>query len=169
MFINIYLSSKNYTSLNTFVRFFFKITKTKQIKASAFLVQHSKPRLIKKFSVLKSPHVNKKAQDQFEFHVYKKQLSFYSFQGLKFLMVLKQIQRKLFADVKIKIGFVFNDSKLQKKVQKKFNPNKIVLTKNKANELSSKFHLQLLDMYGEFHLKSTTIQSLDSSVGRAKD
>ena len=154
MFINIYLSSKNHTSLNTFVRFFLKITRTKQIDASAFLVQHSKPRLIKKFSVLKSPHVNKKAQDQFEFRVYNKQLSLYSLQGLKLLRVLKQIQHKLFADVKIKVGFVFNDSKLQKKVRKKFNPNKIVLTKNQANESSSKFHLQLLDMYGEFHFKN---------------
>ena len=155
MFINIYLSSKNYTSLNTFVRFFFKITKTRQIDASAFLVQHSKPRLTKKFSVLKSPHVNKKAQDQFEFRVYNKQLSLYSFQSLKLLKVLKQIQHKLFADVKIKVGFVFNDSKLKKKVRKKFNPNKIVLTKNKANESFSKSHLQLLDMYGEFHFKTT--------------
>ena len=154
MFINIYLSSKNRASLNTFVRFFFKITKTKQIGASAFLVQYSKPRLTKKFSVLKSPHVNKKAQDQFEFHVYNKQLSLYSFQGLKLIKVLKRIQHKLFADVKIKVGYVFNESKLKKKGWKKFNPNKVALTRNQANESFSKFHLQLLDMYGEFHFKN---------------
>ena len=154
MFINIYLSSKNYTSLNTFLRFFVKMIKNKHIKTSAFLAQHSKPRLTKKFSILKSPHVNKKAQDQFEFHVYKKQLSLYSFQGLKVLMILKRIQCKLFADVKIKVGVVFNDSKLHKKIRKNLNPNRIILKKNKVNDSLSKVYLQLLDMHGETHFKN---------------
>ena len=92
MFINIYISSKNSISLNTFLRFFLKISKNKRIKTNIYSIQHSKPKLTKKFSILKSPHVNKKAQDQFEFRVYRKQLSLYSYLGLKLLMILKKIQ-----------------------------------------------------------------------------
>jgi len=140
--------------LNTFLRFFFKISKNKQLKTNIFSVQHSKPRLTKKFSILKSPHVNKKAQDQFEFHVYRKQLSLYSFQGLKLLMILKKIQCKLFADVKIKVEFVLNESKFNTETHKKFNPNEFFLKKNKINSLSSKSYLQLLDIYGDAYFKN---------------
>ena len=154
MFINIYVSSKNSISLNTFLRFFLKISKNKQIKTNIYSIQHSKPKLTKKFSILKSPHVNKKAQDQFEFRVYRKQLSLYSYQGLKLLMILKKIQCKLFADVKIKVEFVLNENKFYKETHKKFNPNKFSLKKNKVNSLSSKSYLQFLDVYGEPYFKN---------------
>ena len=138
MFINIYISSKNSISLNTFLRFFLKISKNKRIKTNIYSIQHSKPKLTKKFSILKSPHVNKKAQDQ----------------GLKLLMILKKIQCKLFADVKIKVEFVLNENKFYKETHKKFNPNKFSSKKNKVNSLSSKSYLQFLDVYGETYFKN---------------
>jgi len=123
-----------------------KIVKT--VKSTGAIVSGPIPLPTHKriYTVLRSPHVNKKAQDQFEFRVYRKQLSLYSYQGLKLLMILKKIQCKLFADVKIKIEFVLNENKFYKETHKKFNPNKFSSKKNKVNSLSSKSYLQLLCM-----------------------
>ena len=153
MFVNIYVYSKNSVSLNTFLSFFFKVCKNKRIKTHFFSIQHSKPKLIKKFTVLKSPHVNKKAQEQFEFRVYKNQLSIYSYQNLKILTVLKKIQSRLFADVKVKVKFVFHHKKFEKEKKEKLNPNKIFSKRKCENKLKTKVYLKLLDIYGETYFK----------------
>ena len=57
------------------------------------------------FTILKSPHVNKKAQEQFEIFVFSKQLTLYSIKKLKYLFYLKKIQESLFSNVKVKIKF----------------------------------------------------------------
>ena len=75
------------------------------------------------YTVLKSPHVNKKAQEQFEYRLHKRQISFYWFQSFKMLMLLKKVQTKLFPDVKIKIRFMLNTSKIKKVSQPKIGKN----------------------------------------------
>ena len=62
MFIILSIYSKNLNSLTNFLKFFF-------------------------LSVLKSPHVNKKSQEQFEYYIYTKQLKIHVFQIAKFLTI----------------------------------------------------------------------------------
>lgn len=154
MFVNIYVYSKNYVSLKTFLNFFFKVCSNKRMKTYFVLTQHSKPKVIQKFTVLKSPHVNKKAQEQFEFCLYKNQLSIYSYQTLKLLTILKKIQAKLFADVKVKVQFVFNHKKFEKEKKEKFNPNKVFSKRKLGNTSKTNVYLKLLDIHGETHFKN---------------
>jgi len=154
MFVNIHLYSKNYLSLNAFMNFFLKFHKEKSINTNYSPVQYSKPKITKKFTVLKSPHVNKKAQEQFEYRLHKRQISFYWFQSFKMLMLLKKVQTKLFPDVKIKIRFMLNTSKIKKVSQQKLNPNNLSLVKNCEKKVKSKVYLKLLDVYGEANFKN---------------
>lgn len=158
MFVNIHVFSKNYISLKAFLNFFFKVCNTERMKTYFVLIQHSKPKVIKKFTVLKSPHVNKKAQEQFEFCLHKNQLSIYSYQNLKLLTILKKIQTTLFADIKIKVQFVFNYKKFQKEKKEKLNPNKVFSKKISENKSKTHVYLKLLDIYGENHFKNYRVK-----------
>lgn len=158
MFVNIYVYSKNYVSLKAFLNFFLKVCNHERMKMYFVLIQHSKPKAIKKFTVLKSPHVNKKAQEQFEFCLYKNQLSIYSYQNLKLLTILKKIQAKLFADIKIKVQFVFNHKKFEKEKKEKLSPNKVFSKKMSVNKSKTNVYLKLLDIHGETHFKNYRVK-----------
>lgn len=155
MFIKIYLYSKNIKSLKNFLFVLNKIKNNNTLNIKLFLNNVKKPKKITKFTVLKSPHVNKTAQEQFEFNFYFRKINLYSFQIFKFLVILKQINCMLFPDVKIKINFYFYNYHLQSKIFKKLNINKFLLNKNLhsnntiKNKLFTKYYFNLLDFYGE--------------------
>ena len=149
MFVNIFISSKNRLSLNASLIFILKSLGDIRTKTSFSAFQHSKPTTIKRITVLKSPHVNKKAQEQFESRTYKTQVSLYTAQTLKFLKILKKIQFKLFADVNIKIRVAISDRKFNFKSRKKLNPNEFFSKKKNSKKLKTNCYLKLLDMYGE--------------------
>ena len=67
MFINIYISSKNFSSIKNFINFLNVLSLSKPLKNKLFLKYLKIPSSKKVFTLLKSPHVNKTAQDQFEF------------------------------------------------------------------------------------------------------
>ena len=69
-------------------------------------------------------------------------------------MLLKKVQTKLFPDVKIKIRFMLNTSKIKKVSQQKLNPNNLSLVKNCEKKVKSKVYLKLLDVYGEANFKN---------------
>lgn len=50
----------------------------------------------KRITILKSPHVHKKAQEQFEKVIYNKQLSIYSVKNLTYLTFLKKLNLNTF-------------------------------------------------------------------------
>ena len=149
MFVNLYIYSKNFTSLNAFLVFILKIFENKLTKTFFLTFQHSKPTAVKKITILKSPHVNKKAQEQFEYRIYKTQISLHTSQMLKLLKILKRIQFKLFADVNVKLRIGVNDRKFNLKSRKRLNPNKPFLKTNHKRKLKTISYLKLLDMYGE--------------------
>lgn len=99
------------------------------MKTYFVLTQHSKPKVIQKFTVLKSPHVNKKAQEQFEFCLYKNQLSIYSYQTLKLLTILKKFKLNYLQTLKLKCNLYSIIKSLRKK-KEKFNPNKVFQKEN---------------------------------------
>ena len=102
MVIKLDLKSKNLKSLKRFLIIFNKFCSIYDGE-SMKLISNKK---IKKvlFSVLKSPHVNKTAQEQFEFKLYNTRLTIYSKYFLKILLSLKFLSRKFFSDIQFKVS-----------------------------------------------------------------
>ena len=67
-----------------------------------------KKKKIKKLTILKSPHENKTAQEQFESRVFLRQFNFCLSNSLKYLVFSKKIKNTLFPDIVFKTQFVFN-------------------------------------------------------------
>ena len=79
MFIYLKASSKDQKTLEKFVQLFSKL------EASTFVIKCLPKKKKRKFvTVLKSPHVNKTAQEQFEFRFYNKQFLINSFKPFTF-------------------------------------------------------------------------------------
>ena len=99
MLIYFYVQTKNYNSLKMFSKllltYFFK-NNVKNVKYSPL----KKKKTI--FSLLKSPHVNKTAQEQFEFKYSKRKLVISSVNFFKTLLIFKKIYSAIFFDIKIK-------------------------------------------------------------------
>jgi ribosomal protein S10 len=167
---NLIFISKNKNSVNSAFLFFLNLLSVNFKTVKKYFQKKTKKKFV---SILKSPHVNKKAQEQFETLIYSKQLSIYSIKQLKHLLFLKKIQNNLFSDVKLKIKFSINYNK-----EKKFNLNtlgpknyllklcasKNILTQKKSlnnkkklidfNLLATKKILKILDTYGELNITS---------------
>ena len=101
------ISSKNEKSLKNFLSFFFNHLKTKFNIIQKLVTTHNDKKVI---TLLKSPHVNKTAQDQFELRVFTKQVLTKSFYSEKNIIFLKKILNKLFQDISINLEFVTNKS-----------------------------------------------------------
>lgn len=95
--------SKNEKSLNNFLFFFFNSLKTKFNIIQKLVTAHNTRKVI---TLLKSPHVNKIAQEQFEIRVFSKRLLAKSFYLEKNLIFLKKILNKLFKDISISLEFI---------------------------------------------------------------
>merc|ERR1712045_574025 len=108
MFIIIDIYSKNFKSLKNFLLFFNNKNLFNKFKILTIKTDSQKP--LKNFfiTVLKSPHVNKSAQEQFEFKVYKKRLKLFVPQIFMFLTFLKKLKTNLFADIKFKLTIISN-------------------------------------------------------------
>ena len=143
-------SSKNKTSLQNFLIFI------SDFNFPLKLVANFPNKKKKKFlTVLKSPHVNKDAQDQFEFKYFSKNIIVYSNQPKLFLFVFKKILNTSFADLDIKLYSsinVFSDN--QYITNNHLNPrivkiNFINFKKTNKNFVKLTNYLELCDCYGE--------------------
>ena len=94
--------SKNKSSIKNFFIFF-----DQALNNFNTIKKHLKKKQKRKFlTILKSPHVNKVAQEQFEARLFSNQVSvYYSPKNLQLLILLKKIKTHIFPDVKIKIRF----------------------------------------------------------------
>jgi len=130
MFLVISLKSKNIKSLIFFFNVLKKFNINKKIKKLYMLKK------IKRFAVLKSPHVNKTAQQHFEYELYLQKIYIKNFQIFKLLIILKKIKINLCCDVLVNI---------------KFNINKNNKIKNYTNYHKNKTKLKLLNynFYGK--------------------
>lgn len=97
-FLNLHVKSKNRKSINNFTIFYFKILNLNSIKKIK-----SKKKKHTILTILKSPHVNKKAQEQFEIIFFSKQLTIFNANLFKSSISYKKIKTNLFPDVKIKV------------------------------------------------------------------
>jgi ribosomal protein S10 len=163
---NLTLKSKNRDSLEKFYQFFNRNTfRNLKIIKKYFLKKSTK----KVITILKSPHVNKIAQEQFELRVFSMQYKIRTTQTLKLLMFIKIIKANLFPEVSIKLQkasadafkhktlhkFFFNtDSYKQKRLKSTKSNSRVKSAACKThflldkNFFSSKILLKLLDTYG---------------------
>ena len=144
MFIKIILDSKNLSSLTKFLVLFNNILKTK-LSFSRLMKINSIVNNKKRITVLKSPHVNKSAQESFEVKNYKKVIVVFSLQYYMLFMVLKKLQNSIFNDINISIQAGSGNLK-NFKFFKFFKVNN-----NKINFLNI---LKKLDISGECSLQS---------------
>ena len=155
MIITLKISSSNYNSLENFSKILVdKLHTIKNIKFSVSGMTNKK-KTKNKFTVLKSPHINKKAREQFEIRNYTKTLNIYSYQTLLLLFVVKRIKIGSFSEIKLKINLKYNLSQLHKHLKSNFNlnnsfSNKLSFERNqyKINN-SIKNYLKRLDIFGE--------------------
>jgi len=133
--------SKNKKSIEKSINFLTK--NLKLLKLNVISKNNSGKPKIKRMSVLKSPHVNKKAQEQFEFRLFLTKLIVETTQNFKILTLIKKIKNIVFSDVKIKITTIIKTKKTNPLVNSSFNLKR-------KNE-TTKF-LTFLDYYGEINL-----------------
>ena len=153
--------SKNKQALNFFFLF---INNLNQPKINFLNNCKSKKTSIKKIIVLKSPHVNKKAQKHFEYRIFSKKITVLTYNEIKLLIFLKKLKTKLFPEIKLKIK-VFSKNKSKKNllnlnnyylnsiVKKKYITTYTLNSQVKSVQPCNKIknYLKILDCYGEFN------------------
>ena len=149
MYTNLKIFSKNKTSLNKFLYFI------KKLKFPVKIVKNISKLQKKNFlTVLKSPHVNKDAQEQFEFRIYSKQLLIWSPQLNLLFFILKKVINRSFSGIKLQTNLLINIK--HKHIKNTLNPKNLSLNffnnrlkdKNKLNKKINSY-LVLYDCYGE--------------------
>ena len=157
MFFHLKVSSKDSKVLEKFVQFLLKL-ETSPIVLKYF----SQQKKLKFITVLKSPHINKTAQEQFEFRFYSKQFLINSFKPLTFFLVLKKIKNLSFPGIKLEVKGLFDKNKNDKSFLEVIDPDNAIL-KTKGNlkvkkqqhlKFFQKKYIQLFDSYGEICLKN---------------
>lgn len=146
MFLIIDLNSNNIKSLKNFQFFFLRTKINKRLKI--FYNLHSQVSKTKSFTVLKSPHVNKIAQEQFNYRSYKTKLIIFSPNFLLLLYFLKLVNYKLFPNVSIKIKIYSDFAGYTKKFNHCFNPNKYIIKNNKQTLITN--YLHIFELFGHF-------------------
>ena len=165
---NITITSKNKNSINNF----FSILKTN--KCNDLKKYFQKKTKHKRMSILKSPHVNKTAQEQFEKIIFNKQFTLQTIKNLKFYIFLKRLNFELFPDINFKLKYKINYHDFRKIKLKIFNPNNFKFKKYKNSKFfnlnldeikllkrakketflkKTNILLNLFDFYGEFFKK----------------
>ena len=124
------------------------------------LKSFSKKKKRKFVSILKSPHVNKIAQEQFEFRYYNKEFLIDLFKPLTFFLFVKKIKNLSFSNLKLEIiGFFRNHKNFSLKL---INPDNIILKPIDLKAFKSRFfqkkYIQLFDCYGEFQLQKVFLK-----------
>ena len=157
MFVIIDIYSKNKHSLQLFCECFLAKNLAEKFRFNTIKVSAAKKIKIKKFTILKSPHVNKTAQEQFEHRVYKRQVRCFVPQFPLFMMFFKKLRFHFLSDINCKIKIISNIKANKRKFQ--FNTDTYKLNVKTFNLLE---YLKILSLSGECFL---LFKGLDSSVG----
>lgn len=169
MYLNITISSKNNNSLKSFLKVFKTLGQGDGLKLNKTLTVFQKKRFKKVFTILKSPHIYKTAQEQFESILFAKTFKVHSFQVLKTLVLLKKIQIISFADIKIKIKFSIASSSKKELFITYLKPKTIRAFSIRVSEQDSIKNIGLYLFIANLYGKCCFTNCLNSSVGRARD
>jgi ribosomal protein S10 len=151
MFINIYIYSKNYKSIKHFLSFFSNNILLEKLKVTTHYSVHQNPTKKKIFTVLKSPHVNKTAQEHFEYGLYVKKIKLHSYKGLLLFTFLKSLKHNMFSDLKFKVEVANQPLKFSQSLKNKINPDNFLLMRNYKGLQS---YIKITTNYGRLILKS---------------
>jgi ribosomal protein S10 len=187
MFFYLKVSCKDERILKKFTTV---LTKIKSL--SIFLKSFPTYEKRKFVTVLKSPHVNKTAQEQFEYRFYCKRFLISSVKPLTLFSLLKKLKNLSFLGMNLKVIGLFGKNRTNKHSLKMISPDNIVLTNipkryvnnkqkfktnkqarisqtvsnNSRNSLLLKKYIQLFDLYGEISLRDVfCFPCIFSSVG----
>lgn len=157
MIIIINISSKSYVSLNNFINFFLSKKFMSKLKV---VVQNSKcvyPTRSNLYTVLKSPHVNKTAQEQFMSKTFNIEFKLFVYQPHLFFLFLKIMKNILISDIIINYKIILNKTVFKNKIKNTLNPNvfNFILFDKKKKKIVKfylKRYLKLTEVYGEFLL-----------------
>ena len=158
MFFTINIRSKNLKSINNFLRFLENEKIFNKLRLKFFKVLSKTKTKKKILTILKSPHVNKTAQEQFESRLYKRNLLCFTEQPFLILLIFKIFRFKYFSDIHILIKFRSNLVDSEKFLKQNINFYFYNLKKKKIID-----YLKFLEITGEFLVNKNL--SLDSSVG----
>ena len=167
MFFYLKVSCKDKRILEKFIKIFTKIK-----SLPIFIKPFPKHKRRKFITILKSPHVNKTAQEQFEYRFFSKHFLIFSPKSRTLFLLLKRLKNLSFSGVKLEVKGMFYKGVAEKHMLKWINPDNIVLEKvyltqkdfKKGNRVSkfmpnqldlSKKYIQSFDSYGEIYLKNT--------------
>ena len=148
MLFRIKIVSKDNKILNRFSKFLMKLD-----YLPVTLKHFSHQRKKKFITILKSPHVNKTAQEQFEFRFYSKEFLVNSVKPLTAFIILKKIKNKSFPGIRFRVkGLCGNSNNVS--FVKALDPDTVILCKRDLFA-SQKKYIQLFDCYGEACLKNS--------------
>ena len=154
MFFQLQIISKDKKMLQNFLNFFLGLQKT---SSTWNVISNSNKKDV--ITVLKSPHVNKTAQEQFEYRTYSKKILINSFKPSLFLLTLKKIKGLSFSGVALKLISWTGEGNKSNQILNLLSPKNIVLKTNyksfsvNKNDQGLTKYLQLLDCHGEALLK----------------
>ena len=145
-------SSKNAFSVKQAYKFFNSLNSNKKLNLN--IIKKCQKNLKKKqlLTILKSPHVNKTAQEQFELKTHLTQLILKpTTQNFKLVRALKKLLPKLFPDIKTILQITNNNKEKSRNFKKALNINDLkVIDKTKQKKILKK--LNILDNFGEIAL-----------------
>lgn len=150
MFVIIEIYSKNYKSLKNFLLFFNNENLLKKLKISILKNKIKNPMKKKVITVLKSPHVNKTAQEKFEYRIYKNKIKCFTPQILLLLTFLKKLRFSFLSDINFKLILISNNKIEKKNLKNQININNFCLVYKELNLIK---YLKLLVLSGEYILK----------------
>jgi ribosomal protein S10 len=141
------VSSNNLKSIKFFFLFCFYCKNSNLFLIKKYFKRKQKNKIL---TILKSPHINKKAQKQFEQRVFFRKFTLHSQKLPQYLLFLKKVKAYLFSDIKVEIKFI-----IQSNVDNQFcNPNNFnvnILKRISYQKTATKTKnlIKILDIYGE--------------------
>nr|AEP20706.1 ribosomal protein S10 [Durinskia baltica diatom endosymbiont] len=146
MFLYFNVSSKDNKILKKFLQFLLKLN------ISPVVIKYVPKQQKRKFvTILKSPHINKTAQEQFEFRHYSKKFIVNSVKPLTFFLIIKKLKNLSFSGLKLEVKGLLNFERKNKSFLNQLDPDNIILNQHRTY---TKRYIQLFDCYGEIWLKT---------------
>ena len=150
------IKSKNKKSLKHFLNFFFK-----HLKKKFNIMQKPKIAITERniITFLKSPHVNKTAQEHFERNVFVRKIPVKGSSLVKAFIFSKKIITKLFQDISINLEIVISELLNKKNSLPLFNPNIIKLFKKNYYQTNIRRYKQK-NVFKNFTIKKNSFTHL---------
>lgn len=150
MFFYITIQAKEKTTLQKFLIFLSKVDDF----SFNFFSQKQKKNKHKFLTILKSPHINKTAQEQFEYKCFTSEIVLYSTNLFFCFTIFKCILKKGFPGLKIKLLYSFDKKKQNRFLLTFLNPNNISSFNKTTRRKKIKSYFFMFDSFGEISLQN---------------